>query len=410
MGAFPGVCPDGEVPARTFPAVADMGPALVLGGNGVRRGLRNRTVILMGVVGPLVLGGVLALAFTGTGPKIDIVLVDLDDSSVSAGITRGLLEALGPDAQDGDSPVTLRTEPGVDSVEQARSALDAGDVSAAIVIPEGYGDSVTGEPEDLVVVGSADNTIGSAVAGGIARSVTARTDLQRSMVAGFVSAGLDPSGIEPGDLQQVVSTELTDFGFKFDAPLFLGPLSVFLFLGLGVNAKSLVRDRSIGILDRVRAAPISTRDVVLGAAITVMVTGIVAATLVVVLSTVVFGASWGRPLDVAVIMLAFVASVAGLLGLVVGLARTEAQADSWTNLMAFGFGVLAGSFFGGTTLPGLFGVIGNLTPNGAAMRALIEAGPGGEGLGGVWYLIVWMFAIGVVGVVVGGVMLNRRLR
>lgn len=387
-----------------------MTPALVLAGNGVRRGLRNRTVVLMGVVGPLVLGGVLALAFTGSGPKIDIALVDLDHSPVSVGIAGGLIEALGPDAQDGDASVTLRPAPGVDSMEQARSEVNDGDIVAAIVIPEGYGDSVVGDPKALLVVGSADNTIGSSVAEGIARSVTARTDLQRSMTVGFVSAGLDPSEIEPGELQQVVSTELTNFGFKFDAPLFFGPLSVFLFLGLAVNAKSLVRDRSIGILDRVRASPLSTRDVVMGAAITVMVTGMVAAALVTVLSTVVFGASWGRPLDVAVIMFVFVVSVAGLLGLVVGLARTEAQADSWTSLMAFGFGVLAGSFFGGTTLPGVLGVIGTLTPNGAAMRALIEAGPGGQGLAGVWYLLAWMLMIGFVGVAVGGVLLNRRLR
>lgn len=387
-----------------------MSPALVLARNGVRRGLRNRTLVLMGVVGPLVLGGVLALAFTGSGPKIDISLVDLDGSPVSVEIAEGLTEALGPDVQEGDASVTLRPAPDLDSMEQARSEVNDGDVAASIVIPEGYGDSVAGDPRALLVVGSADNTIGSAVAEGIARSVTARTDLQRSMTVGFVSAGLDPSEIEPGDLQQVVRTELTDFGFKFDAPLFFGPLSVFLFLGLAVNAKSLVRDRSIGILDRVRASPLSTRDVVLGAALTVMATGLLAAALVTVLSTLLFGASWGEPLDVAVIMFAFVVSVAGLLGLVVGLARTEAQADSWTNLMAFGFAVLAGSFFGGTTLPGLLGVIGTLTPNGAAMRALIEAGPGGEGLAGVWYLLVWMLMIGLAGVVAGGVLLNRRVR
>lgn len=387
-----------------------MTPALVLAGNGVRRGLRNRTVILMGVVGPLMLGGVLALAFSGSGPKIDMALVDLDRSAVSVGIAGVLTEALGPDAQEGDASVTLRPAPDVDSMERARSEVQDGDIAAAIVIPGGYGDSVVGDPMALVVVGSAGNTIGSAVAEGIARSVTARTDLQRTMTAGFVSAGLDPSEIQPGELQQVVRTELTDFGVKFDARLFFGPLSVFLFLGLAVNAKSLVRDRSTGILNRVRASPLSTRDVVVGAALTVMVTGMVAAALVTVLSTVVFGASWGRPLDVAVILFAFVVSVAGLLGLAVGLARTEAQADSWSNLMAFGFAVLAGSFFGGTTLPGVLGVLGTLTPNGAAMRALIEAGPGGEGLAGVWYLLVWMFVIGLVGVIVGGVLLNRRLR
>ena len=94
--------------------------------------------------------------------------------------------------------MTVRPAPNIDSMEQARSEVDDGDVAASVVIPEGYGDSVVGDPKALLVVGSADNTIGSAVAEGIARSVTARTDLQRSMTVGFVSAGLDPSEIATG--------------------------------------------------------------------------------------------------------------------------------------------------------------------------------------------------------------------
>lgn len=364
----------------------------------------------MGVVGPLVLGGVLALAFAGSGPSIDIALVDLDDSAVSQRITEGLLDALGPDADGPSSAVTLTTDSSVGSLAAVRDEVDDSDVPAVIVIPKGYGDSVMGDPEPLHVVASADNTIASGIAEGVARSVTARTDLQRTMVAAFAAAGLDPSDVDTGDLRQAVRSEVSDFSEPFDAPLFLGPLAVFLFLGLAVNAKSLVRDRSDGILDRMRASPISTRDIVVGSAATVMVTGSVAAALVTVLSSVLFGANWGDPVTVAVVMVSFVASVAGLLGLVVGIARTEAQVDSWTNVLAFGFAVLGGSFFGGAMLPGVLGIVGTLTPNGAAMRALVEAGPGGEGLGGVWYLVAWMLLIGVVGVVAGGLLLHRRLR
>ncbi len=364
----------------------------------------------MGVVGPLVLGGVLALAFTGSGPSTEIGLVDLDHSAISEAVTDGLVDALGPDADDREGGVSVRLESGLDTFAAARDLVDDSGVAAALVIPKGYGDSVTGDPEPLKVVAKADNTIGSGIAEGIARSVTNRTDLRRTMTAAFVSAGLDPSSISTEDLDQVVTSRLSDFSEPFDAPLFLGPLAVFLFLGLSVNAKSLVRDRSDGILDRVRAGPLATRDIVIGSAASVMVTGLVAAALVTILSSVVFGADWGDPLTVAAVMVAFVASVAGLLGLVVGIARTEAQADSWTNVVAFSFAVLGGSFFGGTMLPGLLGVIGTLTPNGAAMRALVEAGPGGEGLGGVWYLLAWMFAVGVAGVVVGGFLLDRRLK
>ena len=42
--------------------------ALTLARNGVRRGVRSRSLMLLGVVGPLALGTVLALAFGGSGP------------------------------------------------------------------------------------------------------------------------------------------------------------------------------------------------------------------------------------------------------------------------------------------------------------------------------------------------------
>jgi hypothetical protein len=44
------------------------------------------------------------------------------------------------------------------------------------------------------------------------------------------------------------------------------------------------------------------------------------------------------------------------------------------------------------------------------MRALIELGPGGRSLVEVWYLIAWMVVVGVVGLLVGGRLLSRRLR
>jgi hypothetical protein len=142
----------------------------------------------------------------------------------------------------------------------------------------------------------------------------------------------------------------------------------------------------------------------------VMAQGALAAVAVIGLSTLVFGADWGTPTEVAVVMAAFVVSVAGMLGLIVGIASSELQAESWTNVLAFSFAVLGGSFFGGAVLPGLLGVIGMMTPNGAAMRALVEVGPGGQDLWDVWYLIAWMLAVGIGGILVGGRLLTRRLR
>jgi ABC-2 type transport system permease protein len=378
------------------------GAAVTIARKNLRRGLRSRSFILMGVVGPLVLGTVLALAFGGKGPTITVGLVDLDGSTVSKSMTSGLSEALA------GSQVELKVRHAGTDPERL---VDSGDVEAALVIPEGYGASVSSQPEALAVVRSAENGTASSVAEGFADEFAASTDLQRAVAAGLVRSGIDPMPtLQAGQVQPVITARVEPYGDKFDAPMYFGPLAVFLFLGLGGSARLLLRDEHDGILDRVRAAPVSPRSIVGGSSGAVLVQGLVAATVVIVGSSVVFGASWGQPVEVAVVILCFVISLAGLLGVIVGVAATEMQAESWTNVLAFLFAVVGGSFFGGVLLPGVFGLIGLLTPNGAAMRALIELGPGGRSLAEVWYLPVWMLVLGVAGMLVGGRMLERRLR
>ncbi len=376
-------------------------PFLVIAATGLRRGLRSRSLIAMGVLGPLVLGTLLALAFGGGGPSLSIGIADLDRSELSSDVTSALVESLK------GSQLEVTVLAGDDDIERL---VGDGEVGAVLVFPEGYGESVTGSPLPLRVVGSGDNVYATDVVRGIADQVAETTDLQRAVVAAMIAAGKDPSAAMIEEVQPAIRAELVDFEGTFDAPLYFGPLSLFLFLGLGTTARSLLRDERDGILDRMRAAPLSTRDIVAGSGGTVVVQGALASAVVLVVSALLFGAVWGQPVEVVVVVAAFVLSVAGLLGLIVGVARTEMQAESWTNLLAFTFAVIGGSFFGGTLLPGVLGFLGLLTPNGAAMRALIELGPGGRSLGDVWYLLAWMLVVGVVGLVVGGRLLERRLR
>lgn len=370
---------------------------------GVRRTFRSRSLLAFGIVGPLLLGTVLALAFGGSGPTLSIGVADLDRSELSRGITVSLLESL-----EGSQLEVTELEPGDDPEQLVKD----GELGAVLVFPEGYGESVAGSPLPLEVVGAGDNTYATDVVRGMARQIADSVDLQRAAVAAYLAEGLDPSPLlgDDGRLEPLLRGEFVDFEGAFDAPLYFGPLSLFLFLGLGATARMQLRDEAAGILDRMRAAPVSLRQILAGNGATVMFQGALAATVVIVVSALLFDAVWGQPFEVVVVIAAFVFSVAGLLGLVVGVARTEIQAESWTNVIAFGFAIIGGSFFGGTMLSGFLGVLGVLTPNGAAMRALIELGPGNRSLAEVWYLLLWMLLVGVVGLVVGSRLLERRLR
>jgi ABC-2 type transport system permease protein len=355
----------------------------------------------MGVVGPLVLGTVLALAFGGSGPTLEIGIADLDRSELSSGIVESLVDSL-------EGSQLRVSELGAE--DDLEAAVSDGEVGAVLVFPDGYGESVLARPLALRVVGSGDNTYATDVARGIAEQIADTADLQRGAAAALLAVGRDPAPVIEEGVSPAIRAELVDFEGAFDAPMYFGPLSLFLFLGLGISARTLLRDEHDGILDRMRAAPISLRQLLAGSGGTVMVQGGVAAALVILVSSLLFGAVWGQPGEVAVVVGAFVFSVAGLLGLVVGVARTEIQAESWTNLLAFTFAIIGGSFFGGTLLPGFLGFLGVLTPNGAAMRALIELGPGGRSLVEVWYLLAWLVVVGVAGLLVGGRLLSRRLR
>lgn len=375
--------------------------ALVIARTGVRRGLRSRSLLLMGIVGPLLLGTILALAFGGPGPSFTVGLVDLDRGPLSASIADDLVEGVDSDAVEVVAIPTRR---------EARAALEDGDVDAAIVLPEGYAASLADPaPLPVEVIATAAEPTGAAVGEAIAQAVTSAVDLRRLALSAAVDVAAPTTG-ELDALESAIAIAEEGPGERFSGALYFGPLAVFLFLGLAGTARGVLRDEKDGVLARIRAAPVSPASIVAGNSGTVVIQGLVAAAVVVVASAWLFGAVWGPPVEVAVVLLAFVLSVAGMLGLVIGVARSELQAESWSNVLAFGFAILGGSFFGGALLPGVFGVIGTLTPNGAAMRALIELGPGERSLTEVWYLIAWMWLLGVGGLAIGARLLQRRWR
>jgi ABC-2 type transport system permease protein len=103
-----------------------------------------------------------------------------------------------------------------------------------------------------------------------------------------------------------------------------------------------------------------------------------------------------------------VVALSGLSAVITAVSRTEAQAEGWTNALAFLFGVIGGAFFGGAQFPGLLGAVGSLTPNAIAMRALVELGPGGQDLASVVPLLLALLAVGAVGLLIGTRMMVRR--
>ena len=80
-----------------------------------------------------------------------------------------------------------------------------------------------------------------------------------------------------------------------------------------------------------------------------MIVGVVSMTAVWLVTWLGFGATWGDPLGVFVVIVAAVTAIAGISLLITGFARTENQADTLTTIVALLFAVAGGTFFLGAT-------------------------------------------------------------
>ncbi|MBM3662268.1 MAG: ABC transporter permease [Actinobacteria bacterium] len=382
-----------ESPARPWMV------AIALAAKDVRRGVRSKSLVLTAVVGPLVLGLIMALAFGGAnGPSATIAVVDLDATATSEGV----VAVLGDQLSGG--PVSLRTD-----LRDAEEAVIAEEVDAALVIPPGYTKSLFDQPLALQVVRNNQRAIPGEVATAIAGELASQSDLIRAATSTVVAIDqTQPPLADVREIRPAITVDIGDLQNSFNAALYFGPLTIFLFLGLGGAARSLVREEREGTLARIRSIAVSPRTLTSGSAIGVFIQGVLASLVVYAVSTVAFGARWGEPAEVILVLLALVAALSGLSTVITAASRTEAQAEGWTNACAFLFGIIGGSFFGGAQFPGVLGVVGAYTPNALAMRALIELGPGGQDLASVLPILAALVAAGIAAFAVGSQLMTRR--
>jgi ABC-2 type transport system permease protein len=363
----------------------------------------------MGIVTPLVMAGLIGLAFGGGITfSARIALVDLDGSALSKGITDGLVSGTPADAPLSYARFT--------DADEARRQLSAGSVDAVLIVPASFGASVSSiatgaEPPALEVVIDANKRIAGDVTTSIANGISAR--IRSSVLAISTALAAGPQPPDAATIQRIVAAgqqvtvpvalDQVDVSGRYSMVAYFGAAMgvLFLFFTVGAGARSLITERKEGTLQRVRAAPISDSSVLLGKSIGVLSIGLASMLTIWLVTSVVFRAPWGNPVAVLGVIVAIVFAVAGISTLVTGLARTDAQADGYTAVVAFALALLGGSFQQPGSLPGVFQKLALLTPNGWALRAFTQIGAGGANLRGVLPSIAVLVTIGAVTTLIG---------
>jgi ABC-2 type transport system permease protein len=374
--------------------------ALVIASKDLRRSVRDRSAIATAVLAPLGLAWILSTVLggaDGTTLNASFAVVNEDGGEVAALFTDELL----PSLEDEGAEIVES-----DSVADARSMAENGDVDAAFILPERLTEAAqSDEAARITILANPDSDIGVQVATGIAEGFVAELNAVRLSI-GTVIAGTGDTSPDVQELQTEASssptpillTEHASGSRQFDSNTFFAAgISVFfLFFTAQMGAVSLLQERKEGTLARLVAAPVSRGAVIGAKAIYSFVIGVVSMVILIVASRFLMGASWGDPLAVSVVVLSAVFAAMGLQSLVTTLAKSDEQAAGYGAIVGVTLGLLGGTFFPIAQGGGVIASLSFISPHRWIMRSLGELSGGAGTLADVLPAVAVLLLFGAI--------------
>ncbi len=356
----------------------------LIAGKDLRQRLRDRSAIVVGLVAPLVIAALMSVAFKGADTfHFTLGVVDADHGPVASGLVQALHQ------EPLDQVVTVRS---FTSRQAAVAAVRSNKVQAGLVIPQGFSASVEqAHPRALSTLTSVNNQAAGNIATSVADSFVAQLNADRLSIATALGAGA--TGAQVSQLE-ALAAHLRIPEQMVQRPVGSQPLKVisyygpamaifFLFFTISYTARSFFVDRTTGMIERMRAAPIRPYEILFGKVLSAFVFGVASLGVIALVTTLVFGANWGNPLAAGAVCVAMVLAVVCLTALVIGLSRTQRQAEGIASAVVFGLALLGGNFVFISSLPDTMKRIALFTPNGQALRAFTDLSTTGGGLGAV---------------------------
>jgi len=145
---------------------------------------------------------------------------------------------------------------------------------------------------------------------------------------------------------------------------------LFMFFLVNLMARSLLEERSLGTLARLRASPLSDAALLAAKALPFLAAGLAQGALLLVAGRALFGMSWGdRPWLLLPALAATALAAVGLGTLVSTLVRSEAQIASASTVLVVGLGALSGCFLPRAWMPEAMRTASLATPHGWSLAA-----------------------------------------
>lgn len=406
---------------------------LAIGWKDLKLMFRDRAALILMLAAPfaLTLGmGMITGAFSSSGSginKLPVVVVNQDGGQLGDALEQLLAS---------EDLAELLAVQVIADVDAARADVQADQVVAAVIIPAGFTDSIIpraggSDLADAVAIEVYKNP-GRPISSGIVESIVqgfldrveagrvgGQVAIEQLLASGLAAPqdvprlaqqiGQEQASLAGAPLIRVQRSDVAaEQSNDFNPLLLLAPgmALVFLMFTVSLGSRSILVERREGTLARMLSTATAGGPILVGKITGVYLVGAAQMFILIVASALLFRLNWGDPLGVIVLVLAAVVGAAGWGLLLAAVAKTPAQVANLGMAMMLLFGMLGGSFFGGT-LTGALGALGKITPNAWAMDGFTTLARGGD-LADLAPDIVALLLMGAILLAISVVLFSRK--
>ena len=371
------------------------------------RSFRSAFAIGMTIVAPLLLIGLISLAFGGAF----IGSTDLPDIAVGIHNADQLSDTTILDQSLGDNIRSMFFDESVQTWIAAkdfsdeislRKALDNREIGVAIIIPNNFSDQfLAGNRTTKILINSdptlsftptvVQNMVSAMLDGVVGGGILVETILERQQIRGNqTNPEIIPAVIErysnwysdfqrnlfhhPEKAALVLSSSTSQT--TSDNPLakmlglmMAGQMIFFAFFTGGYSMMSILQENEEGTLARMFTLPISRTSVLSGKLLAVILMVIVQGIVLLIAAHFIYKIEWGNPFMVALALLGQVFAASGLGVFLISFVKSSKQAGPVMGGGLTALGMLGGLFTANVPMPEAFNKLAAFTPQGWVIRS-----------------------------------------
>jgi ABC-2 type transport system permease protein len=314
---------------------------------GLRRLLHARAELLLTFVVPILFFTIFAWIFdngvgSGKSKRIKLAVTNLDAGAVAAAFTKRL------EKSDAIRLVDSASDSVSDPLEAAHDRVLRGDVSVAVVVPEGWSDSLgSGSPDKVFLLADSSDQVSPKLAAALVQEA-----IGESLADAAPREGQPPPGVVPPDATAAPvgsPVEVIDvLGESKANPVVsmyaAGIAVMFLLFSATGAAGALLEEEENQTLERLLASRLTMTHVLLGKWLSITLMGFVQISVMFAWAQVAFGIDVAKKLGGFVMMTAATAAAAAALALALAAAcRSRAQLNAISVVLVLSMSALGGS-------------------------------------------------------------------